>query len=149
MMRTLCTVLAGMAGVSALVLASASPVRAQSFDERVFFTFDEPVAVPGTVLPAGDYVFRLADPGGSRRVVQVLSADFSTVHSMFLTNDAIRREPPREYEVTFGEAPSGAPRPIDGLWMPGSVHGRGFVYSPGERSWNRTERAVGANATGN
>ena len=43
-------------------------------DSRTYFAFSEPVTIPGAVLPAGEYIFRLADPDSGRRVVR-LEAD--------------------------------------------------------------------------
>ncbi len=146
MFRSLLTTVAAAAAV---VTLAATPAAAQPLDERVHFTFTEPVAVPGTVLPPGEYVFRLADPMGNRKVMQVLTRDFRTSLALFMTNETMRREPANDFEVSFGEAQSGSARPIDGLWVPGSVYGKEPVYHPAERSWNRTERAVGANATAN
>lgn len=143
------TVFSMFTGLIALGAVMATPAAAQPIDERVFYTFTEPVAVPGTVLQPGEYVFRLADPLGNRRVMQVLSADFRTPHAMFLVGDIVRSTPGGDYEVTFAEAPAGTARPIEALWTPGTVFGREPLYNPAERSWNRTERAVGANATAN
>lgn len=125
MIRTILRTLAGLATISVL---AAAPAQAQTWDERISFTFTEPVAVPGAVLQPGDYVFRLADPNGNRKVMQVVSADMKNVHAMFTTNEVMRAEAPAEFEVTFAEAPAGTARPIDGLWAPGSVFGRGFIY---------------------
>jgi hypothetical protein len=58
--------------LTCLMGASSS---AQTYDKRTVFTFSGPVALPGVTLPAGQYVFRLADPASSQKVVQVLSAD--------------------------------------------------------------------------
>ena len=38
-------------------------VSAQTADRRTIFTFNGPVTLPGVTLPAGQYLFRLADPG--------------------------------------------------------------------------------------
>jgi hypothetical protein len=54
---------------------TAAPASAKNFDERVFFTFSAPIELPGVALPAGKYIFRLADPTSSHNVVQVLSGD--------------------------------------------------------------------------
>jgi LPXTG-motif cell wall-anchored protein len=63
--------------VALFVCLMAAPVSAQPIDKRTFFTFSAPVALPGLTLPAGQYLFRLADPNTSAKVVQVLSADGS------------------------------------------------------------------------
>ena len=57
----------------------AAPASAQPSDKRTLFTFSESVALPGTTLPAGEYLFRVADPDTSSKVVQVLSADAAHV----------------------------------------------------------------------
>ena len=58
---------------------------AQTYDKRTVFAFSGPVALPGVTLPAGQYLFRLADPASSRKVVQVLSADGKTPYGMFFS----------------------------------------------------------------
>jgi hypothetical protein len=62
-------------GIAALACLMYSTGFAQPADKRTTFTFSGPVALPGITLPAGQYLFRLADPSGDRKVVQVLSAD--------------------------------------------------------------------------
>jgi hypothetical protein len=111
------TIITTLAAAIAVVGLSAPPAAAQPLDERVYFTFTEPVAVPGTVLQPGEYVFRLADPMGNRKVMQVLTADFRTSLALFMTNETMRREPAPDFEVTFGESPSGSPRPIEGAGL--------------------------------
>src|ERR1700682_635368 len=54
---------------------SVATAFAQTPDKRTLFTFSGPVTMPGVTLPAGQYMFRLADPSTSAKVVQVLSAD--------------------------------------------------------------------------
>ena len=142
MMRT---VLSTLAGVVAAIFMSASPTSAQTLDERVYFTFTSPVAVPGAVLPAGDYVFRLADPNSGRKAIQVLSADMKKVHAMFFANEMLRAQEARTHEVALGEAPAGSPRPVDGLWAPGSAYGRGFIYGSSKTPWNQPASSSAAN----
>jgi len=40
----------------------ASSAFAQTIDKKVYFTFSGPVEIPGATLPAGKYLFHLADP---------------------------------------------------------------------------------------
>ena len=101
---------------------------AQTYDKRTVFTFSGPVALPGVTLPAGQYVFRLADPASSRKVVQVLSADGKTAYGMFLSSPAERLEPASTPEVQFMETPSGMPAAINAWWYPGERSGYGFMY---------------------
>lgn len=131
MMRTVLTTVA-----AALFVTMAAPaVHATPHDSRTYFAFSQPVAVPGAVLPAGEYIFRLADPDTGRRVVQVLNRETGESHGMFFTRTAERATVAEEPEVTLGEAPAGTPRSIAAWWSPGSTIGREFVYAPGAASW--------------
>src|SRR5512142_840012 len=84
----------------ACVLAGAA--SAQVSDKRTTFTLKNPTSVPGVTLPPGDYQFRLAD-AASRDVVQVLSADGTTVYAMFFTIPVWRARPAGDSELHFME----------------------------------------------
>ena len=55
--------------VLGLAFASTATVRADDYNKKTRLTFSQPVEIPGKVLPAGTYIFRLADsltdPDGS------------------------------------------------------------------------------------
>lgn len=46
---------------------------ASEWDQKTIFTFSGPVEIPGQVLDAGTYVFKLADSASDRNIVQVFS----------------------------------------------------------------------------
>ena len=46
---------------------------AGDLNQKTVFTFSGPVEVPGQVLPAGTYVFKLADSPSNRHIVQVFN----------------------------------------------------------------------------
>src|ERR1700704_4849204 len=101
---------------------------AQTYDKRTVFTFSGPVALPGVTLPAGQYLFRLADPASSRKVVQVLSADGKTPYGMFFSLPAERFEAASTPEVQFMETAAGKPAAIKVWWYPGERTGYEFLY---------------------
>ena len=76
-------------GVCALCLMFAGAAFAQQgWDKRTMVTFDAPVEIPGIsaqVLPAGTYVFRLADSAGNRHVVQIYNRDETHLYANILT----------------------------------------------------------------
>lgn len=123
--------------VAAALFVVAAPQASQAMphDSRTYFAFSQPVSIPGAVLPAGEYIFRLADPDSGRRVVQVLNRETGESHGMFFTQTAERATIPDQAEVTLGEAPAGNARSIAAWWTPGSTIGREFVYAPGAASW--------------
>ena len=112
--------------LACLMEASGS---AQTNDKRTVFTFSGPVTLPGVTLPAGQYLFRLADPAGSRKVVQALSADGKTPYGMFFSLPAERFEPASTPEVQFMETASGMPAAIKAWWYAGERSGYEFLYS--------------------
>jgi len=114
--------------ICAGVIGIASIAAAQLPDRRTIFTFSGPVSIPGATLPAGRYVFRLAEPGTSSRVVQVFSADGKKPFGLFFSHPAERAEPARDPEVRFLETGKGVPAAIKTWWYPGERTGFEFVY---------------------
>jgi hypothetical protein len=114
--------------VAVFVCLMAAPVSAQPLDKRTLFTFSGPVTLPGVTLPAGQYLFRLADPNSSSKVVQVLNADGTTPYGLFFTIPAERLEPASSPEVRFMETASGTPAAIRTWWYPGERRGYEFIF---------------------
>ena len=112
-----------------LVHAMASGADAFTFDKRTYFTFNQSVALPGVTLPAGTYMFRLADPTTTRRVIQVSDKDGTQSYALLLTKPAYRTEAAKDSEIRFLETPAGAPRAIDAWWYVGDNTGYEFIYS--------------------
>jgi hypothetical protein len=113
--------------VAVFVCLVAAPVSARPLDRRTLFTFSGPVTLPGLTLPAGQYLFRLADPSSSK-VVQVLNADGTKPYGLFFTIPAERLEPASSPEVHFMETASGTPAAIRTWWYPGDRRGYEFIF---------------------
>jgi len=75
MMKTVTVALA----ITVIGLASAASARADEFNKQTVLTFSQPVEIPGQVLPAGTYLFKLADTMSDRHIVQIFSADGSRI----------------------------------------------------------------------
>ena len=114
--------------VAVFVCLVAAPVSAQPLDKRTLFTFNGPVTLPGVTLPAGQYLFRLADPNSSSKVVEVLNADGTKPYGLFFTIPAERLEPASSPEVHFMETASGTPAAIRTWWYPGERRGYEFIF---------------------
>jgi len=128
--KRICCVSVAVAAVAWLTLSQAS--SAQTFDERVFFTFSGPVELPGVALAPGKYIFRLGNPETSRNVIQVLSADGKMAYGNFFTRYVERPTPAPNPEVRFMESAPGAPPAIRTIWYPGQRMGRELVYPKDE-----------------
>jgi LPXTG-motif cell wall-anchored protein len=97
-------------------------------DRATYFTFSKPVALPSGTLPAGKYLFRIADSQTTRSVVQVYTEDGAKLMGMMLTMPAIRNRVSDEPEVRFLEGPENAPPAIATWWYPGMKTGWEFIY---------------------
>ena len=114
--------------VAVFVCLMAAAVSAQPLDKRTLFTFSAPVTLPGVTLPAGQYLFRLADPNSSSKVVQVLNADGTKPYGLFFTIAAERLEPASSPEVRFMETASGTPAAIRTWWYNGERSFYEFIF---------------------
>lgn len=111
-----------------LAVFTSTSAEAEPFDRRTYFTFNQPVALPGMTLPAGTYMFRLVDPMSSRRVVQVLDAAGKKSYGLLLSMPTIADVVPSQPEVRFTEARAGVPYAVHAWWYPGESTGRQFIY---------------------
>src|ERR1700684_3440247 len=101
---------------------------ADDFDQKTVFTFSGPVEVPGQVLPAGTYVFKLADSTSDRNIVQVFNKDENHLYGTFLAIPDYRLQPADKTIITFEERPAGSPEAVKAWFYPGENYGRDFVY---------------------
>ena len=115
--------------VLVVLVGSASGANAFTSDKRTYFTFSQPVALPGVTLPAGTYMFRLADDTTSRKVIQVSNKEGTQSFAMLHTMPVYRPDAPRDPEVRFMETASGAPIAVRAWWQQGERTGYGFIYS--------------------
>jgi hypothetical protein len=113
---------------SLLGLATASDVRGDDWDKKTVITFSQPVEIPGAVLPAGTYTFKLADTMSDRHIVQVFSADGSKILATFMAIPDYRLTATDETVIRFREVPSGSPEAIRAWFYPGNTVGDEFVY---------------------
>lgn len=117
------------ASVMAVLLALSISVAAQDFNpqEKSYLTFSTPVELPGMTLPAGTYLFQLADTP-SRNVVQVFSEDGKETVGQFSFVQHDRLESSDETVVTFRETTAGATPAIQYWYYPGELAGKEFIY---------------------
>ena len=109
--------------------ASGANAFTNTSDKRTYFTFSQPVALPGVTLPAGTYMFRLADDTTTRKVIQVTNRAGTQSFAMLHTMPVHRSDAPRDPEVRFMETGSGAPIAVRAWWQGGERTGYEFIYS--------------------
>jgi hypothetical protein len=114
--------------LAVLTLSIGSRAEAQPADYRTYFTFSAPVTLPGTTLPAGKYIFRIADPNSGRKVINVLSGDGKQSLAMLHTIPNQASRPPKDAEIRFMETSARVPPPIKTWWSAGKSIGYEFIY---------------------
>src|SRR5215213_10414615 len=113
----------------AAVLLGATLASAQMTTQRdTVVTFSTPVSLPGVTLPAGSYLFKLADSQVNRNIVQVFAKDRSKLFATILAIPAERTEPADDTVITFKEAPANAAPAVRYWYYPGEKRGQEFAY---------------------
>jgi hypothetical protein len=113
---------------AALTAIMAPGARADEWNKKTVLTFSGPVQIPGATLPAGSYVFKLADIPGNRHVVQVFDKDEKKIYTTMLAVPNQRMEPSDKPIVLFSERASGSPQAVKVWYYPGETIGNEFVY---------------------
>lgn len=110
-------------------LATASVGAFIDSRRTTYFTFSGAVRMPGVTLPAGTYIFEVANHDGDGDVVRVLSRDRSKVYLMRFTRP-IYRPASRALDatITLGESVAGNPPPVKAWYPQSEIRGREFLY---------------------
>ncbi|HZR26291.1 MAG TPA: hypothetical protein VFA59_22030 [Vicinamibacterales bacterium] len=114
--------------VSLIGFVAVSSARADEWDKKTVLTFSQPVEIPGRVLPAGTYMFKLADSMSDRHIVQIFNADGSQIIATIMTIPDYRLKSTDETVIRFAEVPAGSPEAIRAWFYPGNTLGQEFVY---------------------
>jgi hypothetical protein len=113
-MRTTIT----LSGVVLLGVLAAPAIKAVNMNNMTYLTFGRAVELAGVRLPAGTYVFEVANPGSGANVIRVLSRDRARVHVLKATIPTYReRTSDMRTMIKLGEAPAGEP-PAVRAWFP-------------------------------
>jgi hypothetical protein len=107
--------------------AWAPAARADEWNRATKITFSQPVEIAGHVLPAGTYLFKIAD-SNDRHIVQIFSADGKTVIATVMTVPDYRLKATSETVIRFREVPAGSPEAVRAWFYPGQTNGEEFVY---------------------
>ena len=113
-------------------------------DKATKVTFNEPVQVPGKVLPAGTYVFRLQDSTSNRHIVQIFNEDHTSLITTVLAIPNYRLQPTGKTVLTYDERPADQPMALAAWFYPGDSSGQEFAYpkSEAEQLSRRNKREV-------
>jgi hypothetical protein len=109
-------------------LALLPGAKADEWNQKTIFTFGGPVEIPGQILPAGTYVFKLHNSASSRHIVQVFNKREDHIFGTFLAIPDYRLQPSSEPIINFHERAAGSPVAVKGWFYPGRTYGHEFVY---------------------
>jgi hypothetical protein len=124
MLKRTVVLIALLVTVAGLFMASST--QASSMSRVNHLTFSAAVRLPGTLLTPGTYTFEAGPQGHNLDIVRVTTRDGSRVLYTGFTTLVTR--PARGPMVSFGEAPAGAPPPIDVWYEDGAKTGHRFRY---------------------
>jgi hypothetical protein len=119
---------AAMLSCAVLILGFSSILAADESDKKTVVTFNAPVELPGKVLPAGTYVFKLLDSAADRNIVQVFDKDETHLYATIPGIPDYHMTTPDKPVVAFEERASNAPEAIKAWFYPGDNYGVQFVY---------------------
>ena len=119
---------------AAMIVPSA---QASESNQGTWMTFDQPVQIPGTVLPAGKYWFRIMDDKNTVQMNIIEIYDQSKNHlatvSALPTENKDRAEPRGYTELQFTQGTDRRPAALLAWSYPGRFDGHRFVYPDRER----------------
>jgi hypothetical protein len=113
-------------------LVALPTARADQSDQATKVTFNQPVQIPGrvlpVVLPAGTYVFVLSDEATQRFLVRIFNADRTMLYATVFTANAERSAATDSTVFGFAEGGSARPQAIVTWFYPGETTGHEFLY---------------------
>lgn len=128
--------------LAVFVASTLVPIaRADQWDKQTLVTFSNPVEVPGKVLPAGTYVFKIANTQ-DRQVVQIFAQNQRKVLATIEAVPDYRVHTTEKPVISFEERPSGEPEALRSWFYSGENYGVHFVYP---KSTKEPDTEVAAN----
>jgi hypothetical protein len=102
-------------------------LKASESDKKTIITISQPVAVQGTILPAGQYVLKIQDSFSSQDIVYIFNSEETRLITTVLAIHAYRLQPTGKSEFSFYESPAGQPAALRTWFYPGDNSGFEFL----------------------
>ena len=115
--------------IIAFTLLFELAAHADESDQATTITFNQPIQIPGQVLPAGTYSLKLLNNNSDQNVVQIFNSDQTHLYATLQTIATERREPTGDTVITLAEQGGGKPDALLKWFYPGLDTGHEFVYS--------------------
>jgi len=115
----------------ASVLFLEVAAHADEANQSIKLTFSHAIEIPGQVLPAGTYLFKLADPN-DLNLVHIFNPEGTRLYATLQTITTERSKPTGDTVVVLAEQPEGRPETLVKWFYPGNTSGHELVYSKQE-----------------
>ena len=115
----------------ASVLFLEVAARADEADQSTKITFSQAIEIPGQILPAGTYLFKLADPN-DLDVVRIFNSQGTRLYATLQTITAERAKPTGEAVVVLADQSEARAETLVKWFYPGDTSGHELVYSKQE-----------------
>ncbi|HET6932206.1 MAG TPA: hypothetical protein VFI45_17900 [Candidatus Acidoferrum sp.] len=114
-----------------MVLPLSPRTNADEWDKKTIVTFDQDVEIPGQVLPAGTYVFKLFRSSSNRNIVQIWTEHEMHLLSTLMTVGDSYPNPSGEayFVLDMRGTDEGYPPVVTSWFFGGGDEGRDFIYS--------------------
>ena len=114
--------------LSLLAFLIALPnVRADEWNQATLSTFNQPVQIPGQVLPAGTYLFEIVN-NFNHEIVRISNADRTNVIALIQARPATQKSFNGKSAIVLAERGASNPAAIVAWSYPGRVEGHQFLY---------------------
>ena len=118
-----------MGGVILIGVLAVASTAAMNTNSSNIITISGAVRLPHVTLPAGTYIFELANPDTGRDVVRIFSKDRRKMFAMHLTYGVSRPSNGNlKGTLTLGERTAGAPPEVKAWFPEDNTVGRAFIY---------------------
>lgn len=125
-MRKLSVVLVAICAVLLLLLSSVA--KADEYNKETVVTFNQPVEVPGHVLPAGTYDFSLVNSPSDRDIVEIRLKDDMHLLALVMTDPVVCSQSANHTRIAFEQRGANQAKAIKDWFYPGENTGREFIY---------------------
>lgn len=131
-MKRFTSIAAAVFTAAFLTAATSASAQDSNVNQRTYLTFSGPVQMPGVTLPAGKYVFRLADTS-LHNVMQVFDGEEKHIIGQWFFVPANRTEKEQSEAngkpvVMFREMPEGMTPAVHFFYYPTDLTGKEFIY---------------------
>lgn len=104
-----------------------SSLKASEWDKKTIITISQPIAVEGTILPAGQYVLKLQDSQARLDVVYIFDREETRLITAVQAIHAERLQPTDKSEFSFYDLAEGQPAALHTWFYPGEESGFEFL----------------------